>query len=205
MTRPRRFLVWLRKVHAWVGLAGAALGLLFGTTGFLLNHRAVLKVPGGRIETERIQLELTEAPASPESLARDLALRFGFAPERARWQVQPAKPVRFSGAPVTTAGTWTILLGTHRRQARATYLPGNRTVDVEARRADLVGTLQRMHKSDAGHAPWILLADAFAGALVFLTVSGTLLWTRLAGERMLAITLAAGGFLTLMLVAALAW
>lgn len=205
MQRPRRFLVWLRKVHAWVGLAGAALGLLFGFTGFLLNHRAVMKVPGGRIETDKVQLQLSEAPATPERLAQELAAQLGFQPGQARWQVQPPRPVQFGGKPVTAAAVWTVTLGTHTRQVRATHLPGNRTVDLERRRADFLGALQRMHKADAGHVPWILLADAFAGSLLFLTLSGTLLWTRLAGRRLLALALAGGGLALLIGVAALAW
>ena len=45
--RSRRgiFLKWLRKTHAWIGLWGAALGLLFGITGILQNHRSILKIP----------------------------------------------------------------------------------------------------------------------------------------------------------------
>ena len=205
LPRPARFLRALRKLHAWIGLSGATLGLLFGVTGFLMNHRAVMKLPGGRAEVEKVQLELPEAPASPEALAKDLAGRLGFAPERARWQIQGPKPVRVGGAPVTAAGSWTVNLGTHSRQARATYLPGNRTVEVEQRRSDFLGALQRMHKAEAGHGPWILLADAFAGALAFLTLSGVLLWTRLAGSRLLAVGLAGGGGLLLLAVAAAAW
>ena len=45
--RSRRaiFLTWLRKIHLYVGLWGAVLGLLFGATGLILNHRAILKIP----------------------------------------------------------------------------------------------------------------------------------------------------------------
>ncbi|MFD2270727.1 hypothetical protein ACFS07_05380 [Undibacterium arcticum] len=39
------FLGWLRKTHLYIGLWGALLGLLFGATGILLNHRSVLKIP----------------------------------------------------------------------------------------------------------------------------------------------------------------
>jgi hypothetical protein len=205
MLCPRRFLVWLRKVHAWVGLAGASLGLLFGFTGFLLNHRAVMKIPGGRFEVDKVHLQLAEAPPTPELLALEVTAQLGFTPSQARWQIQAPRPVQFGGTPVTASAVWTVLLGTHTRQARVTYMPGNRTADVERRQADFLGALQRMHKADAGHAPWILLADAFAGALVFLTLSGTLLWTRLAGRRLLAVGLAGGGFAVLVAVAALAW
>jgi uncharacterized protein len=41
------FLKWLRKVHGWIGLWGAVLGLLFGVTGFLQNHRATMKIKVG--------------------------------------------------------------------------------------------------------------------------------------------------------------
>src|SRR5262249_29148400 len=72
---PRRltrsgFLKWLRRTHAWFGLWGAALGLLFGVTGFLLNHRAVLKIPAAKMEERRIQLQLpTPAPDNAQALA----------------------------------------------------------------------------------------------------------------------------------------
>ena len=38
-SRRATFIKWLRHVHGWVGLWGAALGMLFGVTGFVLNHR----------------------------------------------------------------------------------------------------------------------------------------------------------------------
>lgn len=50
-----------------------------------------------------------------------------------------------------------------------------------------------------------LASDAFAGSLVFLTLSGMLLWTRLSGPRMLAVVLALGGLLTIILIAARGW
>ena len=58
------FLRWLRKVHLWVGLWGAAVGLLFGVTGILLNHRAVLKIPVEKTIQRSIQLALPDAGQS---------------------------------------------------------------------------------------------------------------------------------------------
>ena len=43
--RRQRALRWLRQAHGWIGLWGALLGLLFGISGFLLNHRNLLKLP----------------------------------------------------------------------------------------------------------------------------------------------------------------
>ena len=54
-SRRATFVKWLRKVHGWVGLWGAVLGLLFGTTGFLLNHRAgPLKVSTGEPQVSQM-------------------------------------------------------------------------------------------------------------------------------------------------------
>jgi hypothetical protein len=48
--RARRatFIVWLRKVHGSFGLWGALLGLLFGISGVVLDHRAVMKFPAAQ-------------------------------------------------------------------------------------------------------------------------------------------------------------
>ena len=51
---------WLRKTHGWIGLWGAVLGLLFGSTGFLLNHRAVMKVSAAEYEKSEIELALPQ-------------------------------------------------------------------------------------------------------------------------------------------------
>src|SRR5439155_25585060 len=58
--RSRRavFLGWLRKTHLYVGLWGAVLGLLFGATGILLNHRSIMKIPVEKSVQNTAQLPL---------------------------------------------------------------------------------------------------------------------------------------------------
>jgi hypothetical protein len=206
-TNPKalRFLRWLRQAHAWIGLAGASFGLLFGITGFLLNHRSVLKVEAGRVEEIKVLVEVSAPPASAEVLARELAPRFGFPFERVRWHVQPARSARFGDTPVTTSEQWIVLLNGHTRFARASYTPGNRTVELEQRQASGLAILKRLHKADGGQAAWILLSDAFAGGLIILTLSGILLWTRLSGPRLLGAGLGLGGLAAAILVASGAW
>src|SRR5262245_6020997 len=98
--RPRRhrslILKWLRRTHAWVGLWGAALGLLFGVTGLLLNHRAVMKIPAGKSVEREAQFVVTQAPASPDALAKELAREFGYRPEQARGRREPAREVNWN-------------------------------------------------------------------------------------------------------------
>ena len=60
----------IRKLHLWIGAWGAIAAVLFGTTGFLQNHRGVMKLPqGDSTEVSRVELPVPEeARASPEAL-----------------------------------------------------------------------------------------------------------------------------------------
>lgn len=204
-TRSRVFLRWLRKVHAWVGLSGAAFGLLFGFTGILLNHRGVMKIESGQIQERKVTVEFTDIPASPEALARDLAARFNVPMARVKWLVKTGKPGRLGATPVKVADQWTVAFLGHAHFALATYTPGNRTVELEQRDANFIQVLKRLHKGDGGQVGWILLSDAFAGAMLLLTLSGVLLWTRLSGPKLLAAGLALGGLVTAILVVSRSW
>lgn len=199
--RRAAFLCTLRRLHAWTGLAGAGLGLLFGVTGFLMNHRAVLKIEAGEITERRVTVELEgPPPASPEALGKALAARFGVPEARVRTRIQAPRNGKVGGQPVKAVEQWTVAFLGHRRFALAAYVPGNRSVDVELKEADLLQTLKRLHKNDGGSVAWTLLTDAFSGALVFLTLSGMLLWTRLNGWRFLAVGLISAGFACLIAV-----
>lgn len=204
-SRRGAFLRNLRRFHAWVGLSGAAFGLLFGLTGFLQNHRAVMKIEAGQVEEHKVQIPLDQPPVKVEDLAGMLSARFGVPMSRLRWRVLPPRPARFGGQEVKASEQWMVLVTGHAHFARALYLPGNRTVDLERDDANLLETLERLHKGDAGQAGWILLTDGFAGALLFLTLSGTLIWTKLAGPRLLSAALALGGLVAALLVASRAW
>ena len=65
-TRSRRatFLKWLRKMHGWIGLWGAALGLLFGVSGILLQRKVELG-RGGSSLLRNLQATLLSLPPPP--------------------------------------------------------------------------------------------------------------------------------------------
>lgn len=134
--RRAAILRWVRRLHAWIGVCGAGFGLLFGVTGFLMNHRAVLKIEAGHTEERKVQVELPQPLASIEHLAADLGQRLGFTPAQLKWRVQAPRPAKFAGQPVTAAEQWVVSLNGHAHFARATYTPGNRSVDLELRDAN---------------------------------------------------------------------
>ena len=165
----------------------------------------MMKIESGRIQERKVSVEFAEAPASPEALARLLAARFNVPMARVKWLTKAGKAGRMGDTPVKAADQWTVAFFGHAHFALATYTPGNHTVELEQRDANFIQALKRLHKGDGGQWGWILVSDAFAGGLVFLTLSGMLLWTRLSGPRMLAVGLALGGLITAILVAAPGW
>lgn len=98
--RRGNFIRTLRNIHGWLGLWGAVLGLLFGVSGFLLNHRAVLKIPAAQMEASEIQLPVSQpTPATAEEFTR--FVQQALAIDQAPVKPKPRKP-ESSGA--ETAG-----------------------------------------------------------------------------------------------------
>lgn len=195
---PRRlargaFLKWLRRTHAWIGLWGAALGLLFGTTGILLNHHEKMKISAARMEQSVVQLPLPEPrPAGPEALALWLAEALRFAPDEARIRQEPSKTVIWSGVEVRQPARWQITVRAPQRFVQAEYWEGNAFVTVKRSEANFFALLNNLHRGAGLGVGWILLADTPAGGLIVLSLTGVLLWTRLHGSRLAAAGLALG-------------
>lgn len=195
---PRRlargaFLKWLRRTHAWIGLWGAALGLLFGTTGILLNHHEKMKISAARMEQSVVQLPLPEPrPAGPEALALWLAEALRFAPDEARIRQEPSKTVIWSGVEVRQPARWQIAVRAPQRFVQAEYWEGNAFVTVKRSEANFFALLNNLHRGAGLGVGWILLADTPAGGLIVLSLTGVLLWTRLHGSRLAAAGLALG-------------
>lgn len=198
--RSRRavFLTWLRKIHLYVGLWGAVLGMLFGATGILLNHRAVLKIPVEKTVQRTVQVPLPgEAPPTPEELGDWLkkALQFEAA-QSVIVRRAPAQEVIWDGRTVAQPERWNVNLHSPGRGVQAEYFVGNRFAKVDLIDATPIGTLTRLHMSVGASAFWILLADTIAGSLILLSLTGLLLWTQLHTVRTIAVLTSLGALTT---------
>lgn len=194
--RSRRavFLTWLRKTHLYVGLWGAVLGLLFGVTGFLLNHRAIMKIPVEKTVQSTVQVTLPESGfAGPEELSAWLQKELAFAPASpAVVKTQPAKTVVWTDREVRQPERWTVTLTRPERGVTAEYFVGNRFVKLDQSDATLIGTLTRLHMSIGVNAFWVLLSDTIAGGMILLSITGLLLWTQLHTVRTIAVMTSIG-------------
>lgn len=185
--RRTEIVSWVRKTHGWVGLWGAILGLIFGTAGIWLNHRAVLKLPVSQ-ERSNAQLALPDpAPASAAEMAVWLQAALGQASPPNSTRIEPSRPVAWtekmneqgsvSDAPkLVQPEHWTFNFGGPDQIVQADYWRGNRSLGVTTTSNGLIATLNNLHKGTGMPVAWILLVDTLAGSIIFLSISGVALW-----------------------------
>lgn len=192
---PRRFrrvrvIKWLRRTHGWFALWGGVVGMLFGATGILLNHRAVMKIPAVATERSTIQLPLPEpCPADAEALARWLQVALKVDKPPTLVKVEPTQTVVWNGEAVRQPQLWRIFFASPQRVFNVEYWVGNRFVTVNRTEGNVFYLLTRLHMGQGVHPGWILLADTVSGSLIVLAVTGLLLWSRLHGPRLAALGL----------------
>lgn len=185
------FLKWLRKTHGWIGLWGAVLGLLFGATGILLNHRAVLKIPAAQTQESTVQLPLPQpAPPDPKAMAAWLADSLGIAQPASRVKAEPSKPVTWGDKSVTQPARWSGMYASPKSSVQFEYWVGNGFVTVKRSEHNVFATLSNLHKGSGTGIGWVLLADTLAGSIIVLSISGVLLWAMMTRRRAVGIAIA---------------
>ncbi len=197
--RSRRavLLTWLRNTHLYLGLWGALLGLMFGATGILMNHRSVMKIPIERSQQTSAQLALpTPMFHTPQQMADWLQQHLQFhptTPPAAR--KQELKTVIWADKEVQQPERWSVSMHNPQRSISAEYYVGNRFVKLDTSDANFIGMLTRLHTGTGVNVFWILLADSIAGSMILLSLTGFLLWTQLHTVKTAAVLTSLGALL----------
>lgn len=204
--KPTRgtFLRWLRRTHGWIGLWGAVFGLLFGFSGFLLNHRAVMKIPAIKMQESQMQLAL---PAQPPAdlkaftvwIQGELHLHHEPIQRPPRAGDKPPRDAAWDGKKMHQPAQWKVEFQTPQSAIVAEYVVGNQFATITRQDSNTLGFFTRMHKGVGMNIGWILLVDSFAGSLILLAITGVLLWTKMRGSR-LAMAGIMGTAITLLLL-----
>lgn len=196
---PARFqkatiLIWLKRVHAWTGLWGALIFLLVGTSGFLLNHRSTLKIDTGKaIEVADIEIKVaTSLINSGRDLERWVQERFGFKADKAQIRTRLRQRARFNGEVLTRPARYDVRLRGPNRTITADYTQGANTVSLKEVENNVWAFLKNLHKGSGLGVMWILFFDTVAGALLMMSLTGFLLWSKLHGPRLVGLGLLFG-------------
>ena len=174
----------MRQLHLWIGAWGAIAAILFGVSGFMQNHRAVLKLPQGEsAEVSKVELAVPEsARASREALRAWLRDEQHINVENQR--VPPGRGGESRGSREAGAqrgpqqGRWNFMGGNARVVTQVEYLEGAPTATVRTNVQSPLAVLNRLHKGVGGGVVWILLGDSFALAMIALGITGLILWSR---------------------------
>ena len=197
VNRRLTFVRWVRKTHGWFGLWGALLGLLFGFSGIWLNHRSTMKLSLPDQQQINAQLELPDPrPQNIEAMGIWLqqTLKLDRGPNTAR--VERARTVPWgervgegNARALQQPERWLLNFGGPNHLVQAEYWVGNRSLSVRTTQNGFVATLTNLHKGTTKPVPWILLIDTLAGSMIFLSISGVILWWESHRKRAVGITI----------------
>ena len=201
VNRRLAFVRWVRRTHGWFGLWGALLGLMAGTSGIWLNHRSVMKLELPDQQQANTQLALPD-PRPETANAMAVWLQEALKADRpaTNVRVERSRPVPWAerggeGRPAMQPERWTFVFGGPNKVMQVEYWVGNRSAGVRTTQNGFIATLTNLHKGTTMPAPWILLIDTLAGAMIFLSLSGVILWwethrRRLAGVVIFGVSVA---------------
>jgi hypothetical protein len=183
-------------MHGWIGLWGAVLGLLFGGTGILLNHRAVLKIPAAQTQESTVQIPLPDpAPPDPQALAAWLKSSLKLTPDPSRVKLEPARPVAWGDRALVQPARWSASFTSPSGAVQAEYWVGNNYVSLKRSENNVFATLTNLHKGVGMSMGWILLVDTLAGSIILLSLSGMVLWVLTNRKRTVGIAIATASLL----------
>jgi uncharacterized protein len=195
VNRRLAFVRWVRRTHGWFGLWGALLGLMAGTSGIWLNHRSVMKLELPDQQQTSTQLAVPDPrPATADAMAVWLQQALKVDRPASNVRVERSRPVPWAerggeGRPSMQPERWTFAFGGPNKVIQVEYWVGNRSAGVRTTQNGFIATLTNLHKGTTMPAPWILLIDTLAGAMIFLSISGAILWWETHRRRLAGIVI----------------
>ena len=189
-----RAIRWLKRIHAWTGFWGAVLFLLLGVSGFLLNHRDILKIETGEpVDVSAMNIAvptglITDEKALGAWAKREFDLQTDARPPRGDGGKGKGKPEAkaFLGKAWPEAEKWELNFNHANGRVTVEHVKGSGSVAVKQTSQNVLGFIKNLHKGSGVGVAWILFMDSIAGALIAMALTGFLLWSRLHGGRLLA-------------------
>lgn len=205
---PRRFdspgfVSVLKKLHSWIGVASIAATIVFAYSGIALNHRAdEIQIGAPAVTTHSTLAVPSNGFSSVEQMANFVRLELDLNKPDELFDLnqRSGDPERRDLSPRMTAQ-----FVAPRERYTVDYIPGSSHLEIEHSYRPLTRMLNQMHMGNGGPAIWIFILNTYAFALIFLSISGILIWSRISGTGTLGagIALASSGVLLYFLLPAL--
>ena len=166
-----------------------------GTSGIWLNHRSVMKLELPDQQQTSSQLALPEPrPATAEALAGWLQQTLKLDRPANNMRVERSRAVPWAerggeGRPMMQPERWTFVFGGPNKVIQVDYWVGNKAASIRTTENGFVATLTNLHKGTTMPVSWILLIDTLAGSLIFLSISGVILWWETNRRRLVGLTI----------------
>ena len=189
----------IRQLHLWIGAWGAIAAILFGISGFMQNHRGVMKLPqGDSTEISSVELEVPESARE----SRDAMRAWLHDTQHIDVESQRGREGGKGGAGGPGGGNkrWMFNGGNARVTIQVEYTEGGSTLTVRKSENSPLAVLERLHKGVGGGVAWILLGDSFAVAMVLLGISGILLWARGRTARQMVFSIVGAAVVVLVVI-----
>jgi hypothetical protein len=184
----------IRQLHLWIGAWGALAAIIFGISGFMQNHRGIMKLPqGDSTEISRVDLDVPESARASRDAMRDW-LR-----DTQHIEVESQRP-RGGGDGERAKSRWMFNGGNARITTQVEYVEGAPSLTVRKSEKSPLAILESLHKGVGGGIPWILLTDSFAVAMVMLGISGLIMWARGRNTRQMAFSIVGVAVVVLLII-----
>jgi len=133
-------------------------------------------------------------PATAEGMAVWLQQMLSVDRPATNVRVERSRPVPWAerggeGRPAMPPEHLTFVFGGPNKVIQVEYWVGNRSAGVRTTQNGFIATLTNLHKGTTMPAPWILLIDTLAGAMIFLSLSGAILWWETHRRRLAGIVI----------------
>jgi hypothetical protein len=195
----------IRQLHLWIGAWGAIAAILFGISGFMQNHRAVMKLSqGDSAEVSKVELAVPESARASRDAMRAW-LRDEQHVEVESQRAPPGRGGEFRGGAADgqkcrQGGRWMFVGGNARVVTQVEFVEGSPSLTVRKTEQSPLAILERLHKGVGGGIAWILLGDSFALALVALGISGLILWSRGRSTRQMVFSAVGAAVIVLLVI-----
>jgi hypothetical protein len=162
-----------------------------------------MKIPAAQMEETEIQLAVsaptpTNAKEFTQFIQRELNIQHEPVKPKGDKAGKPASEAKFMDKSVKQPETFKIDFQLPQAHIQAEYVAGNQFATVKREDANVWSFITRMHKGVGANTAWVLLADTIAGALLVLSITGVLLWTKMRGSRIAMVAMIGGStFLTI--------